>query len=45
MYVAGIDAHSTYLVVAVVSNTGERVVAPTRVRNDARERLLELLAP
>jgi transposase len=44
MYVAGIDAHSTYLVVAVVSNTGEQVLAPTRVRNDEPDRLLELLA-
>lgn len=43
MYVAGIDAHSTYLVVAVVSNTGEQVLGPTRVRNEDRGRLLELL--
>lgn len=45
MYVAGIDAHSTYLVVAVVSNTGELVLAPRRVRNHEPARLLELLSP
>jgi len=45
MYVAGIDAHTTYLVVAVVSNTGERVLAPTKVRYGERGRLLELCAP
>lgn len=44
MYVAGIDAHTTYLVVAVVSNTGERVLGPTRIRNDDRARLLEVLS-
>jgi len=45
MYVAGIDAHTTYLVVAVVSNTGERVMAPTKVRYSNSRRLIELLAP
>jgi transposase len=45
MYVAGIDAHTTYLVVTVVSNTGERVVAPTKVPCSNHRRLIELLAP
>lgn len=45
MYVAGIDAHTTYLVVAVVSKTGERIVAPTRVPCSNPRRLIELLAP
>ncbi|HEX9106166.1 MAG TPA: IS110 family transposase [Longimicrobiales bacterium] len=44
MYVAGIDAHTTYLVVVVVSNTGERVLGPTRVPYGKREQLMELLA-
>jgi hypothetical protein len=30
MYYAGIDAHATYLMVAVVDPTGTRVLAPTR---------------
>ena len=44
MYVAGIDVHSTYLVVTVVSNTGTCVLGPTRVRVHERTRLVELLA-
>jgi len=34
MFVAGIDAHTTYLVVATVSNAGELVQKPVRIRND-----------
>ena len=44
MFVAGIDAHATYLVVGVVSNTGELVQRPVRIGNQQTERLLELLA-
>ncbi len=43
MYVAGIDAHATYLVVGVVSNTGQLVQSPTRIENSETEQLLELL--
>ena len=44
MYVAGIDAHTKYLMITVVSKTGERVLGPVRVNVDARERLTTLLA-
>lgn len=44
MHVAGIDAHATYLVVVIVSNTGELVEGPTRMANAESERLVELLA-
>lgn len=45
MFVAGIDAHTRYVVVVVVNRMGERVVGPTRVKVEQRERLLALLAP
>lgn len=45
MFVAGIDAHSRYLVIAVVDSTGTRVLKPTRVRCDQPQRLLDVLAP
>lgn len=45
MFIAGIDAHTRYLVVVVVAKSGERVLAPTRVRVEQRARLLEVLAP
>ena len=44
MYVAGIDAHATYLVVAIVSNDGALIDKAHRVRNTERERLVELLS-
>ena len=43
MFVAGIDAHTTYSVVAVVSNTGDLVHRPTRIPNAEPDRLLRLL--
>jgi len=43
MFVAGIDAHTTYSVVAVVSNTGDLVHQPTRIPNAEPDRLLRLL--
>ncbi len=43
MYVAGIDAHTTYLVVAVVSKQGELVCKPVRVPVCHPERLQGLL--
>jgi transposase len=43
MNVAGIDAHATYLVVAVVSKTGELVEKATRIANREGSKLLELL--
>ena len=43
MNVAGIDAHATYLVVAIVSNTGELLQKAMRIANKESDRLLELL--
>ncbi len=43
MFVAGIDAHSTYSVIAIVSNTGELVHKPVRIKNSEVDRLDELL--
>ena len=45
MYYAGIDAHATYLMVAVVDQSGARVLAPTRVAVRRPEQLLETLRP
>lgn len=45
MYVAGIDAHTRYVVVVVVNKSGERVAGPVRVLAAEREKLLELLRP
>ncbi len=45
MYVAGIDAHATYSVIAIVSNTGELVEKPVRIKNSEADRLEELLKP
>lgn len=44
VYVAGIDAHTKYLIVVVVSKMGDRVMGPVRVNVDAREHLTTLLA-
>jgi transposase len=43
MYVAGIDAHSSYLVVAIVSKSGE-LLEKRRIRVREPERLLEMLS-
>jgi len=43
MFVAGIDAHTTYSVIAVVSNAGELVHRPARIPNSQPDRLLGLL--
>lgn len=45
MFVAGIDAHATYSVIAIVSNTGELVGKPVRIKNSEADRLDELLEP
>ncbi len=45
MFVAGIDAHATYSVIAIVSNTGELVHKPVRIKNSEADRLDELLEP
>jgi transposase len=42
MFVAGIDAHATYSVIAIVSNTGQLVQAPVRIKNTEEDRLNEL---
>lgn len=44
MFIAGIDAHASYLVVAVVSNTGELVQRATRIKVREPEKLVELLS-
>ena len=43
MFVAGIDAHSTYLVVTIVNNTGELVHKAQRIKNSDSAELLALL--
>lgn len=45
MFFAGIDAHTRYLVVVIIDSRGERVLAPTRVKLEERDRLVALLAP
>jgi transposase len=44
MFFAGIDAHTRYVVVVIINKTGERVLGPTRVKNDQPEQLVALLA-
>jgi len=39
MLVAGIDAHATYSVIAIVSNTGQLVAGPIRIKNTQEDRL------
>ncbi len=41
--VAGLDAHSTYVVVTIVSNDGGRVAGPHRIRNEDADQLVALL--
>jgi len=43
MFVAGIDAHATYSVTCVVSNGGELVHGPVRIKNAEADQLTELL--
>ena len=43
MFVAGIDAHATYSVIAIVSNAGELVHKPVRIKNSEAGRIDELL--
>lgn len=43
MFFAGIDAHTRYVVVVIITKTGERVLGPTRVKVDRPERLLAVL--
>lgn len=43
MYYDGIDVQATYLMVAVVDRTGQRVLAPSRVSIRTPEKLLEVL--
>lgn len=45
MFVAGIDAHTRYVVVVVLNSSAEVVLRPVRVSSDRPERLVELLAP
>ena len=45
VFVAGLDAHTRYVVLSVVNRAGEQMLKPTRVRVEATERLLALLAP
>lgn len=43
MFVAGIDGHATYSVVAIVSNAGELVQKPVRIPNKESDRIVRLL--
>lgn len=45
MYVAGIDAHTRYLMIVVVNKSADRVIGPVRVPVGEPEQLLGLLAP
>jgi transposase len=45
MHVAGIDAHATYVVVAIVSNGGALVQKPVRIRNREIGELRSVLQP
>lgn len=45
MFVAGLDAHTRYVIVVVVNKMGERVLAPTRVKSRDTAKLLAVLAP
>lgn len=45
MFAAGIDAHTRYVKVVVVSSTGERVLGPVRVNAQTPGRLATLLQP
>ena len=44
MFFAGIDAHTRYVVVVVINSTGERVLAPTRIKVEQAARVLDVLA-
>ncbi len=43
MNVAGIDAHTTYLVVVIVAKGGDRILGPKRIGMHEPHRLLEIL--
>jgi transposase len=45
MFVAGIDAHTRYVVVAIVSNDGKIVQKPVRIGNHEVGRLRDVLGP
>ena len=45
MFVAGLDAHTRYVVLVVVDTNGAKVLGPVRIRTHERERLLTVLAP
>jgi len=44
VFIAGIDAHTRYVVVVVLNSTGERVLGPLRVKVTEPARLLQVLA-
>jgi transposase len=45
VFVAGIDAHTRYVVIVVVNKAGERVLGPVKVKVDQPARLVDVLAP
>ena len=48
MFVAGIDAHTTYSAIAIVNNAGDLVHGPERIPNaqvDSLENLLDRFRP
>ena len=43
MFVAGIDAHTTYVMIAIVDHSGNSVHGPARIPNAEADRLVRLL--
>lgn len=45
MFIAGVDAHTRYVVVVIINKFGERLLGPVRIRDSEPARLLDALAP
>jgi transposase len=45
VFVAGVDAHTRYVVLVIVDSAAGKVLGPVRIRTHERERLLAALAP
>ena len=43
MFVAGVDAHTTYVMIAIVDTSGNSVHGPARIPNTEADRLVRLL--
>ncbi len=44
MFIAGVDAHTRYVVLLIINKAGDRVLGPMRIRASEPARLLEVLA-